>query len=182
MPRAPSRPLTHLCQIIERHARAIGLTNDEVARKIGLSSSYYGQIRTDPGVQIGLSRSVIEAIARFLNEPVAQVQLWAGQMKWEDFGRPANPSATVDQYLDVVALHIQDDPLMRRFGVNVKDWASTPRSIKANYVALYELARAQAVGERVFEGSPALTYLRAGKIEDASNGPALAAPARKRVK
>ncbi len=165
MARTTIRPVTLLCQFLERQGKADGLTHGELARRIGLSPSYYGQIRTDPDALPSLSRSVIEQIARFLNQPVSQVMLWAGQLRWEDFGLPDNPSATVDQYLDFIALHIEDDPLMRQFAVDINDWSATPASVKATFVSLYELAREQTVTARVSVGAPAVTYARAGKLE-----------------
>jgi len=176
MARPRSRPTTPLFRMIEARAQRESLSREALCRRFGISASYFGQLSADPELLAQASRPVIAAIAEFLEVPFVQAQLWAGQLRWEDFGMPRNPAATVIQYVDRVAMQIEEDPHFREFAVPLKDWSATPPSIRLRYVALYEQARALRLQREAQGAAFAQTLARAGNIEPAGP-PAAAAPA-----
>ncbi len=166
MVRPRTRPTTPLFRIIEARALREGVTREDVCLALGISVSYYGQLSGDPVLLAQASRSVIAAIAQFIEVPHVQVQMWAGQLSWTDFGQPRNPGATVTQYIDAIALQIETDPAFVEFAVPIADWSATPQSIKLRYVALYELARQLRLGNASGESTPTLTLARAAGLAE----------------
>jgi hypothetical protein len=166
MPRARTRPTTPLFRIIEAQALREQLSKEQLYARIGISASYYGQLSTDAVLLSQASRTVIESISAYLDVPAVQVMMWAGQLDWRDFGSPRNPGATVNQYLDAVALQIEDDPHFREFAVPLREWSATPQAIRLRFVALYERARALRLQREAAEGSPGLALARAARLSD----------------
>lgn len=142
------------------------LSKEQLYGRIGISASYYGQLSTDAGLLAQASRTVVDSIARYLDVPAVQVMMWAGQLEWRDFGSPRNPGATVNQYLDAVALQIEDDPHFREFAVPLREWSATPQPIRLRFVALYERVRALSLQHLTAQGTPGLTLARAAQLSD----------------
>ena len=170
MPRPRLRPLTPLFRMIEAKALREQLGREELCRRFGISASYYGQLSADASLLSQASRPVLGAIAEFLDVALVQAQLWAGQIRWEDFGPRRNPGATVTQYLDAVAMQMEDDAHFREFAVPLKDWSATPQSMKLRYVALYEHARMLRLGRDSAGASVAATLARAAGLQHTEDG------------
>ena len=177
MARPRSRPTMYLFQLIEAKALRDGLAREQLCARFGISSSYYGQLSTDETLLSQASRPVISSIAVFLDVPFVQAQLWAGQITWQDFGRPKNPGATVTQYLDNVALQMADDEYFREFAVPLKEWSATPHGVKLRYVALYEHARRLRLQKEVSGSALGLVLARAAQLSGTVAPPAVAVPA-----
>ncbi len=157
MARTRTRPTTPLFRIIETQALREGLSKEQLYARLGISASYYNQLCTDDVLLAQASRTVVEAISTYLDVPHVQVMMWAGQLDWKDFGQPRNPGATVNQYIDAVALQIEDDPYFRDFAVPLREWSATPQAIRLRFVALYEHARQLRVQREVSEASGSTT-------------------------
>jgi hypothetical protein len=178
MARTRTRPTTPLFRIIETQALREGLSKELLYARLGISASYYNQLCTDEALLAQASRTVVEAISTYLDVPHVQVMMWAGQLDWRDFGQPRNPGATVHQYIDAVALQIEDDPHFRQFAVPLREWSATPQAIKLRFVALYEHARqlrveceisgstAGNIAGNVAGSTPGLTLARAARLSD----------------
>jgi hypothetical protein len=182
MARPRSRPTVYLFRLIELKAQREGTSRESLCSQFGISASYYGQLSSEPTLLAQASRPVIAAIAQYLDVPFVQAQIWAGQLDWADFGRPRNPGATVTQYLDRVALQIEQDEHFRAFAVPLKDWSATPQGMKIRFIALYEHARQLLLAGQTAAETPAALLARAGQIsaqrEDPpqADGPQAGAP------
>ena len=176
MARTRTRPTTPLFRIIETQALRESLSKEQLYARIGISASYYNQLSTDALLLSQASRTVIESISTYLDVPHVQVMMWAGQLDWNDFGQPRNPGATVNQYIDAVALQIEDDPHFREFAVPLREWSATPQPIKLRFVALYEHARQLRLQRELAASTPGLTLARAARLTDRLPGPQPAPP------
>ena len=80
------------------------------------------------------------------------------------------------QYIDAVALQIEDDPHFREFAVPLREWSATPQPIKLRFVALYEHARQLRLQRELAASTPGLTLARAARLTDRLPGPQPAPP------
>jgi transcriptional regulator with XRE-family HTH domain len=137
---------------LEQKARQEGLLIGHLARKLGLSYSYYAALKSGQEPLAKASWEFLRACARYLDTSLIQVMLLGDMLNLEDF----LPRTRLKEFLDLALLKIRADPELRTLAPTLKDWGLTPDAVKLRFILLYDKCYAQTL----LQGTDALPWSR----------------------
>lgn len=122
-------------------AKSRGQSCDEMAREIGVSSTYIAQLRNGHRSSVDIKQGVAEACGKYLGVPPVVIKLVAGGIRLSDF---VCAHETEEEMLDRVMRKVQDDPQLRYLlPPNLSQLSSTAKKALA-------LMYAETAGHEIF--------------------------------
>ena len=140
-----------LC-LLARKMRDSGDTQKSAAAKLGISYPYLQALLLGQRPVAQSSKSVLAAIASYLDIPVAQAYIWSGALTVEDFFRKPTLASELDALYEKL-LHSAE------FGAympTTDQWGALDTNVKVLIAALYEKASGDLVLEPVRVSIPIL--------------------------
>lgn len=138
---------TRLVRELKARASIVGMTNAELARELGMSTSYLATLFNNPDKLATMGRHFMRNIARFLSINTVMAYQYAGLLEEEDL----NVEVTVDRLLAKSRDDIERDPVYGYYIPRREDWDQQSLTTRILISSLYNEVqdlRLKVVGEQ----------------------------------
>lgn len=149
-----------LIDALTTRAEELALNKYELAEEVGLTYTYLRALSTGQRPVKGLSNERIRSMAKFLQVPVVEVMMLAGQVSEEDFF--TSDQEALERELNNAYRFLREDPAWGYLAPSPEEWGEISRRQKVLITLLYS----QVSGKKLIQAARRTKILPASFTAD----------------